>query len=95
MTREEQIRKEASKYFDDYLDGLKGEVLTVDQTFEDGAKWADKTMIDKACEWMQNNMYCQPIFEYDEDQVPINYVIACGCDSVEGFINKLKKAMQE
>ena len=42
MTREEQIRKEASKYFDDYLDGLKGEVLTVDQTFEDGAKWADR-----------------------------------------------------
>ena len=42
MTREEQIKQQARKYFGDYLDGLKGEVLTVLQTFEDGAKWADE-----------------------------------------------------
>lgn len=44
MTREEEIRQEARKYFDDYMDGLKGEVLTVQQTFEDGAKWADENL---------------------------------------------------
>ena len=42
MTREEQIKEAARKFFDDYLDGLKGETLTVQQTFEDGAKWADE-----------------------------------------------------
>jgi hypothetical protein len=44
MKREEEIRQEARKYFDDYMDGLKGEVLTVQQTFEDGAKWADENL---------------------------------------------------
>lgn len=52
MTREEQIRQVARKYFDDYMDGLKGEVITVEQTFEDAAKWADKTMVEKACKWL-------------------------------------------
>lgn len=42
MTREEEIKQTARKYFGDYLDGLKGEVLTVQQTFEDAAKWADE-----------------------------------------------------
>lgn len=57
MTREEEIRQEARKYFDDYLNGLKGEVLTVQQTFEDAAKWADKTMIEKACDWLLKGGY--------------------------------------
>ena len=25
------------------------------KSFEEGAKWADKTMIDKACEWLNSN----------------------------------------
>jgi hypothetical protein len=55
MKREKEIKQEARKYFDDYMDGLKGEVLTVQQTFEDGAKWADRTLIEKACDWIQMN----------------------------------------
>jgi predicted molibdopterin-dependent oxidoreductase YjgC len=57
MTREEEIRQAARKYFDEYMDGLKGEVLTVQQTFEEGAKWADKTMIEKACNWLLKGGY--------------------------------------
>lgn len=60
--REKEIKQIARKYFGDYLDGLKGEVLTVQQTFEDAAKWADEhpqfdkeTFIEKACEWFKNN----------------------------------------
>lgn len=56
MTREEEIRQAARNYFDNYMDGLKGEVLTVQQTFEDAAKWADEIMIRKACEWMKNEI---------------------------------------
>ena len=27
------------------------------KTFENAAKWADKTMIEKACEWMRGQVY--------------------------------------
>mgnify|MGYP003424509470 CR=1 FL=1 len=26
------------------------------KAFEEGAKWADKTMIDKACKWLEENI---------------------------------------
>lgn len=54
MTREEEIRQAARKYFDDYMDGLNGEVLTVQQPFEEGAKWADETMLKNSREWVKN-----------------------------------------
>ena len=33
--------------------------LTVNEekAFQAGAKWADKTMIDRACKWMDYNLY--------------------------------------
>jgi hypothetical protein len=33
--------------------------LTVNEekAFQAGARWADKTMIDKACEWMKEQVY--------------------------------------
>lgn len=43
MTREEQIKKEANRVScnsDEY------------SSFIQGAEWADETMIDKACEWL-------------------------------------------
>jgi hypothetical protein len=57
MTREEQIRQVARKYFDDYMDGLKGEVLTVEQTFEDAAKWADKTQVERVLKFIFEYFY--------------------------------------
>lgn len=44
MTREEEITK-ASHLYATYQQ----------KPFVDGAKWADKTMIDKACEWLDKN----------------------------------------
>lgn len=51
MTREEEIRQVAINHICDDTEQLL--VL-----FEEGAKWADKTMIDKACEWLENNFVC-------------------------------------
>ena len=71
--------------------------LTVkeEKAFQAGAEWADKTMIEKACEYLRKHMYYTPIFEYDEDEEPVNYVCASCCDSVEDFINNFRKSMEE
>lgn len=54
--REEEIRKQASNYGEpEYL--LQTPNILGIQGFTQGAKWADKTMIDKACEWLLKNTY--------------------------------------
>lgn len=44
MTREEEIRKEAHRV------SYNGDEFS---SFILGAEWADKTIIDKACEWLK------------------------------------------
>lgn len=64
MRREKQI----AVAFDDYSDALKlstfgdFEYIDIQEAFEEGAKWADETMIEKACKWLEQhqedyNMY--------------------------------------
>lgn len=55
MTRREEIVKATKECREDYV-GL-GRHLTSDDiadAFEEGAEWADKTMIEKVCEWLDN-----------------------------------------
>lgn len=69
MTREEEIQEASRKYFDDYMDGLKGKILTVQKTFEEGAEWADKTMIEKAIDILidlSNDGYLIDIHNHEE-----------------------------
>ena len=52
MTREEEIKKEA------YRVSYNGDEFS---SFVLGAEWADKTLIDKACEWAKKRFdldYC-------------------------------------
>ena len=49
MTREEQIEKEWVKF------AVKSNYRYDEKSFKEAIKWADKTMIDKACEWIKNN----------------------------------------
>ena len=57
MTREKQI----AVAFDDYRDALKlstfgdFEYIDIQEAFEEGAKWANKTMIEKACKWLEQH----------------------------------------
>lgn len=44
MTREEEIKKEAHRV------SYNGDEFS---SFILGAEWADKTMLDKACEWLR------------------------------------------
>lgn len=53
MTRKEEIEK-ASKEFAYNISSIRPK-LNAD-SFKQGAKWADKTMIEKACEWLEENI---------------------------------------
>ena len=54
MTREEEI----AAAFYDYRNALKlstfgdFEYINIQEAFEEGAKWADYTMIENACKWL-------------------------------------------
>lgn len=85
MTRDEEIKEAAEKRtleifgeLDDFQDRTDG--------FIEGAKWADKTIIDKVCQWLMENI--------DEDVlVKCGSVIKC-IDAVE-FSEYFRKAMEE
>lgn len=60
MIREEEIKYASKDYVNYLLDKQEyhNENYTEDdirQAFEEGAKWADKTMIEKACKWLEQH----------------------------------------
>lgn len=50
MTRKEQIEQASDEYI---KSTLVGSDYFKKSAFKTGAEWADKTMIDKACEWLK------------------------------------------
>ena len=80
MKRNEEINKEALIYGEpEYL--LQTPNILGSQGFVQGAKWADKTMIEKACRWLESNL--NPIFYSGNGW------------TTEEFIDNFKKAMKE
>ena len=61
MTREEQIRQASIKYTlknkPKFICGDMEDELNRNSAFEEGAKWADITMIEKACKWLLKGGY--------------------------------------
>ena len=56
MTREDEIRNASSDHRDWVCYGFIDFVADARRdSFVEGAKWADKTMIDKACEWLKEH----------------------------------------
>ena len=86
MTRDEMMWEAVAKEHGDL--SMRDAMVTLT-----ALEWADKTMIDKACEYLRQSLYNTPIFEHDEDENPVNYVCASCCDSVEEFINKIVMKM--
>ena len=83
MTREEEIEK-ASKEFAYNVSSIRPE-LNVD-SFKQGTKWADKTMIEKACKWLQTNIDNYSRVVIDVCSKPI-------IELTEDFENDFKQAM--
>lgn len=77
MTREEQRVEEAKNRF------LDDQIYPASKmyAFVEGAKWADETMIDKVCEWLDNIN-------------PDDYMDS-GIFQIHTLIGNLRKAMEE
>ena len=93
MTREEEIRKQALKYGEpEYL--LQTPNILGTQGFIHGAKWADKTMIEKACEWLNKTLYIHT--EINDTHCGADTIdwVTSNYNSVSDFINDFKKEME-
>lgn len=79
MTREEEINKEWMNY------SVQSNHQYDKKSFIEGAKWADKTMLEKACNWLNNI----DIHDFEDLECDGNYYFCYG-----QFIEKFKKAME-
>lgn len=90
MKREEEIARQADKYSDNSSnyaewsdDGGWSETNDIDlieKAFKEGAKWADETMINKACKWL--------------DKVNTDNYMDSGVFQMSELILDFKKAMK-
>lgn len=78
MKREEEINKQAEEYGRTPVDNIEGI-----SGFKVGAKWADKTMIERACKYLLN-------IDYDD----LRYRDFCEGFNEELFVNDFRKAME-
>lgn len=84
MTRkEERIEAAKQRYGEDtqYL-------IAKTQAFLVGAKWADKTMIDKACDWLKENI---DLYSYNAFNTKSSYTEITLTDEFE---NAFRQAMK-
>lgn len=94
MTREEQIEQKAKEYgqkcFPDENNIWARENIEakyVEFAFIAGVKWADETMIEKACKWLYEELG-DGFYFYDA-------VVSKSFTNTQDFINAFKKAMEE
>lgn len=45
-----------SAYIVSHKTDTPNDALRIGKAFNDGAKWADRTMLDKVCEWLKENV---------------------------------------
>ena len=66
MTREEEILQKATSYATNDVEyDIDGNEIVepIRNAFVDGARWADKTLIDKAIKWLEYNFNMPNDFE--------------------------------
>ena len=100
MTREEQIREASIDYQlstnpraiggDAFADMARE--MNVNPSFIAGAKWMEKQMIEKACEWLGKNIRNYINWEYNEFHQCVEYD---GGMDIEKMISDMRKAMEE
>ena len=93
MNRQEEIKNTAKKFADALSDGLYysgPQYKCREHGFIQGAQWADKTMIEKACRWLKNNMvYYNTLWQggWNGDSYDNN--------TADDLIRDFKQAMEE
>lgn len=82
MNREEQIEKEAKRV------SYNGDEF---HSFIQAAEWADKTMVEKMCKWLESNIdkYTMVLHSIDGDELEEHIVLT------KSFKEDFIKAMEE
>lgn len=87
MTREEEKNKARFKYVSERLANpdfpTYNAEYELEAAFDEGAEWADRTMIDKACEWLHSALYLD-----HERSIEHRYA------TLEELLNDFRKAMK-
>lgn len=90
MTREEEILQVANENYSGYSERRLG--------FIAGANWADKTMLDRACEWLKLRISVDVPIETNENGEPLadSWLNAQmeRAKAAEEFIAEFRKAME-
>ena len=86
MTRKEEINKEANNFANTVSIGEE-ETAKNWSAFISGAEWADKTMLDRVCNWLKENMCFTTGIAHG--------IVGYQCAAIECFINDLRKAAEE
>lgn len=97
MKRREEIENAAKQKYP-YEEGTKGMICEASiPIFIQGAEWADKTMIDKACEWLSKTLYIhtEAIEDKHWNETKTYDWVTSDYDSVSDFIDGFRKAMEE
>ena len=64
--------------------------------YENGLTFAETQLINKACEWLESNLYEEDDVEWSEDgQRTIYTSVKTDYDSKEDFIGYFRKAMEK
>lgn len=85
MKREEEIKKESKNRYP-YIKGLP-QTLANQEIFIESAKWADKTMIGKARDWLQCIDFEVEYFTTDSD----GYTFFNADKFIEDFCKKMEE----
>lgn len=67
MTRDEEIKYEANRRININTEHKFTSYLK----FIEGAKWADKTMIEKVCKWLKENIDAYSTVTIKENSIPV------------------------
>lgn len=109
MTREEVIEKQAKEFIDNYMQScidyrslgyhqrktiLNVDLYKVEEVYEEAAKWADKTMIEKACEWLAKHISPEEIYDDETNEMPTTYLTVNLHNNMLDFINAFRQAME-
>ena len=88
MTREEQICNQSVKYVKEtYSPSTMSEFqaamnMTAMKSFIAGAQWADKSILQKVLEWLDENFYEHECFSFDFDEdSPYECPVICDFES--------------
>jgi hypothetical protein len=83
MTREELVKQKAQEFTS------RGEFSpTLTECFIAGAEWEHKRLVEKACEWLKENLS----EGYDIDNYPM---VRCYDIDMEDFIKEFSREMEE